>query len=363
MKVLKVCFLSLLITCLSIPIAAQVDRANGKLRIIAGGSAQGAGVNGLALQVPLQAPTGVALGSDGSIYVSEFQGGRVRRIDTAGRITTIAGGGNLLNGETGPALFTSVMGPASLIFDKKGNLYIAEQLGNRVRRLNKKGIISTIAGNGTPGPTSDGVRAVDTAVNGPNGLVFDRDGNLYVSEFLGNRIRKISRDGIITTVAGTGKIGSTGDGGPAIQARLSGPTGLTMDSKGNLYVGEIIGNRVRRIDTSGTISTVVDNIVGPSALAFDRDGNLFIAEHFDERIRKLDAAGNLTTVMQTDVYGLVFDQENNIHIAQITKGRVAKLEPTVQPAEGSGDLFALSFTAGVEARPERDGGPGRDAIL
>jgi sugar lactone lactonase YvrE len=363
MKVSKVCFLSLLIACLSIPIAAQIDRTNGRLRIIAGGGVAGAGLNGLALDVPLEGPTGVAFGSDGAVYVAEFQGGRVRRIDSSGRMTTITGGGHLLNGETGPALFSSIMGPASLLFDKKENLYIAEQLGNRVRRINKRGIISTIAGNGTPGPTTDGVKAVDTAVNGPNGLVFGQNGDLYVSEFLGNRVRKIDRDGIITTVAGTGKIGSSGDGGPATQARLSGPTGLAIDSKGNLYVGEIIGNRVRRIDTSGTITTVVENIIGPSALAFDRDGSLLIAEHFDERIRRLDTAGNLTTIMQTDVYGLTFDPENNIHIAQITAGRVAKLEPVIQTADVGGEAYALRYTAGVAASPVAGPKPGRGVSL
>lgn len=363
MKVLKICFLTLLIACLSIPLAAQVDRKNGKLKIIAGGGVPGAGVNGLALEVPLEGPTGVALGSDGSMYVSEFQGGRVRKVDASGRITTITGGGTLINGETGPALFSSIMGPASLIFDKKGNLYIAEQLGNRVRRINKKGIISTIAGNGTQKPTRDGVKATDTAVNGPNGLVFDQQGNLYVSEFLGNRIRKISPNGTITTIAGTGKIGSTGDGGLAIEAQLSGPTGLTVDSNGNLYVGEIIGNRVRRIDTSGVISTVVENIVGPSALAFDRDGSLLIAEHFNERISKLDTSGNLTTVMRTDVYGLILDQENNIHIAQITAGRVARLEHVIQPTAVGDSAFALHYTAGTEARTNQDNKPGRDVTL
>src|SRR5205823_6258458 len=106
--------------------------------------------------------------------------------------------------EPGPAELANVMGPAALVFDRKGNLYIAEQLGNRISRISKKGNISAFAGNGTQGPTADGVRALDTAINGPNGLVFDQHGNLYVSEFLGNRIRKITPDGIITTVAGTG---------------------------------------------------------------------------------------------------------------------------------------------------------------
>src|SRR5690349_10342323 len=119
------------------------------MKIVAGGHVAGAGATGLALDVPLEGPTGVALGRDGSMYVSEFQGGRVRKIDSTGRITTVTGGGLLQPGESGPAVLANVMGPAALVFDRKGNLYIAEQLGNRVTRINKKGVISTIAGNGT----------------------------------------------------------------------------------------------------------------------------------------------------------------------------------------------------------------------
>jgi sugar lactone lactonase YvrE len=356
--------MSLLILSLGLPIQAQITR-DTHVRIVAGGGVNGAGVEGLALNVPLEGPTGVTLGPDGSVYVSEFQGGRVRKIDPTGKMTTVTGSGNvLLNGETGPALLSGIMGPAALIFDKKGNLYIAEQLGNRVRKINKKGEISTFAGTGQTDPVRDGVQATQSAVNGPNGLAFDQNGNLFVSEFLGNRIRKITPDGIITTVGGTGKVKSTGDGGPATKAGIYGPTGITFDSRGNLYIAEIIGNRVRQISPDGTISTLADKINGPSSLAFDREGNLLIAEHFGERLLRREPNGTISTLINTDVYGLAVDPDNTIRVAQITVGRVGRVERQAATSSAPGaQLFALIFDAGVARKVEENDRPGTQVTL
>jgi len=357
--------MSLLILSLGLPIQAQITR-DTHVRIVAGGGVNGAGVDGLALNVPLEGPTGVTLGPGGSVYVSEFQGGRVRKIDPAGKMTTVTGGGNvLLNGETGPALLSGIMGPAALIFDKKGNLYIAEQLGNRVRKINRQGVISTVAGTGHTDPVRDGVQATQSAVNGPNGLAFDQNGNLFVSEFLGNRIRKITPDGIITTVGGTGKVKSTGDGGPAVKAGIYGPTGIAFDSKGNLFIAEIIGNRVRQISPDGTISTLADGINGPSSLAFDREGNLLIAEHFGERLLRREPNGTISTLINTDVYGLAVDPDNTIRVAQITVGRVGRVERQAAATSGEpgAQLFGLVYDAGVAKKVEETDRLGTQVVL
>lgn len=352
MNVLKLSLLTIFVAFLGIPLNAQSIKYSSKL--IAGGSPAGAGENGPALRIPLEDPTGLTFGPDGALYLSEFQGGRVRRVDSAGNMTTIAGGGNVTTGEKGPALQAALMGPATIAFDREGNLYIAEQLGNRVRKVNRKGIITTIAGDGTGKWVRDGVPATQSSLVAPNGLAFDKQGNLYVSEFMGQRVRKISPNGTITTVAGNGKTASTGDGGPAINASLNAPTGLAIDSDGNLFVAEIIGYKVRKIDTAGIISTVADNMNGPSGLAIDPQGNLWIAEHFAMNLRKLDTRGTLTTLPQKiDAYNLAFDSAANLHASQEQVGVISRVNTGTEISGQS--VSGLVVVAGTPQSPATTG--------
>lgn len=174
-------------------------------------------------------------------------------------------------------------------------------MAGQVRKIDTEGIITTIAGTGEVGSSGDGGPATEATLNGPDGLAIDAEGNIYVTEYIGHRIRKIDAEGIITTVAGTGEHGFSGDGGPAPEAQLYSPHDIEFDPEGNLYVADEVNNRIRMIDASGVINTVVGTaesgftgdggpaakaqLHGPNSIAFDAAGNLYIADTSNDRIR------------------------------------------------------------------------------
>jgi serine/threonine-protein kinase len=191
-----------------------------------------------------------------------------------------------------------------MVFDEEGNLYLTDYVNARIRKIDADGIITTIAGTGELESTGDGGPATEADLEAPDGLVFGPDGNLYVTEFGGSRIRMIDAEGIITTVAG-GEYGAAGDGGPATEAELNCPHSLAFDDAGNLYFTDVCNFKVRRIDPDGIITTVAgmgrpgfggdggsateallsENPVG---LAIGPDGDLYIADTANHRIRKVD---------------------------------------------------------------------------
>lgn len=202
-------------------------------------------------------PNGVAIDVAGNIYIADFYNNRVRKINAStGIITTIAGtGSNAYNGDGIPAVSASVFGPNALALDASGNLYISENQGNRVRKVNSSnGIISTIAGNGSYGYSGDGGQATNAQVV-PTALIVSGSGNIYIASNA-CRVRKINvATGIITTIAGDGNVGFTGDGGPALQAQFNNISGLAIHGAGDLYISDAINNRVRIIGGIATVPT------------------------------------------------------------------------------------------------------------
>ena len=268
---------------------------DGIITTIAGGNGNGfSGDGGPATAAKLNAPTGLALDSAGDLYISDSY--RIREITTDGMIHTVTGTGTPnFTGDQGLPSLASISAPTGVATDASGNVYIADSANCRVRRIDSSGIITTYAGDGNLGFTGDGGQARDAVLNFPRKIVVDAAGNVFFSEPASNRVRRIAPNGIITTIAGGSAPGFAGDGGPATQALLNAPWGLAVDSSGNLYIGDSQNRRVRKIDTSGIITTVAGSGSIQSGADFDSgDGGLAVdAPLFSTALIALDTKGNL----------------------------------------------------------------------
>jgi sugar lactone lactonase YvrE len=250
----------------------KVNLKTGIITTVAGTNNGFSGDGGPATNAQI-IPYGLFVDSVGNIYIADAGNNRVRKVDVAtGIINTIAGGGSTL-GDGGPATDAQLNDPANVYADNIGNIYIAENGGNRIRKINITGIITTIAGIGTEGLSGDGGPATNAQLYGPSGMLMDASGNLLFSERGNSRIRKINlTTGIITTVAGknaSGIGGYTGDGSPATAALLGGPISFVIDKYGNIVIGDNGNNVIRKVDAvTGIITTIAgvgNNIIGSSA--------------------------------------------------------------------------------------------------
>lgn len=281
---------------------------NGGISTVAGnGVAVATGDGGLAVSASISDAMGLALDAAGNLYIADATNRRVRKIATGGMISTVAGVGvEGFSGDGGPATQAQLGRPLGLALDGAGNLYIADSTNNRIRRVAVNGTISTVAGNGVPGFSGDGGLAVNAAIKTPTGVAVDKFGNVYIADADNNRIRLISPSGVISTFAGTGAGGFSGDGGPAVSATLNIPYDVALDGKGNLYIADAGNNRVRKVDPFGIITTAAgtgtDGFAGdggpaaqarlsfPWGLAADPAGNIYIADRVNSRIREISIA-------------------------------------------------------------------------
>jgi sugar lactone lactonase YvrE len=222
----------------------------GTITTVAGSGRSGfGGDGGPATLAALQTPTSVALGGDGTLYVMDYT--RLRMVSPAGTITTVAGDGTFtVAGEGIPAATAPVGISFGVALDNAGNVYFSELMNRRVRKIDGSGIVTTVAGNSVQG-SGDGGPATSASLSGPSGLTFDTDDNLYIADGFAARVRKVDRFGLIWTAAGNGQPGSAGDGGAAIEAQLSSPRAVSVDPARNLYVAEAGGHRVRRVNLPG----------------------------------------------------------------------------------------------------------------
>ncbi|MEE8207014.1 MAG: SMP-30/gluconolactonase/LRE family protein, partial [Nitrospinaceae bacterium] len=279
-----------------------------------------------ATEVILTLVDGVTVDSRGNLFVSHRSKNRIRKVGKDGIITTIAGNGTAgFSGDHGPALKAAFNFPAGLCLDQTGNLYVADRNNHRVRRIDTSGMVTTVAGTGTPDWGGDGGPAVDAHLNYPSDLVCDGKGNLYISDRSNNRIRKVDAQGTITTVVGLGLPEFGGDFGPATDAFLKYPFGIDLDQKGNLYIADRGNNRIRKVDSQGIITTVAGDgthffggdygpatrasLAYPTDVVADDRGNLYIADRNNNRIRKVDSLGIMTTVMGIGKSGYNGDNE------------------------------------------------------
>ncbi|MGO4880484.1 MAG: hypothetical protein ACLP59_06625 [Bryobacteraceae bacterium] len=235
------------------------------------------------------------------------------------QLTTVAGSD--LVGDGGQAVAAQLAQPEGMALDSAGNLYIADAANHRVRKVTPAGVISTVAGNGHPGFSGDNGPASSAQLNQPYDLAMDAAGNLYIADYGNQRVRAIGTNGNITTVAGGGSSGASGDGGPAVSATLLGPRNVAVDASGNLYISEFNGHRVRIVAPGGTIETFAGTgiaglsgdgglatgaqLASPAGLAFDGGGNLYIVDTGNVRIRKvLAGAGTISTVLTEQTFGV-----------------------------------------------------------
>jgi len=290
----------------------KLDTA-GIITTIAGdGTPAFGGDGGPATDAQLYYPVCLCLDKSGNLYFSDYENDRVRKINSAGIISTVAGNGvNGDGGDGGPATTAQLFQPGGICTDATGNLYITDVWNSRVRKVNTRGIISTFAGNGVAAYSGDGGPATAAELNAPNSVCIDAQGNVYIADDANYRIRKVDTSGIISTFAGTGMEGYSGDGGPATAAQFYGGTGLTMDAAGNLYFTDVVNFVIRKISISGIISTVVGSGIqgysgdgGPALSAelnqaddvySDAAGNLYIADQNNNRIRKVSVAHTSVT--------------------------------------------------------------------
>lgn len=285
------------------------------------------GDGGLAINAEISNPLGIIFDVTGNLFICDYSNNKIRKVDTNGIISKIAGNGNYgycnggYSGDGGQAINAKISLPEGIALDAKGNIYIADWCNNRVRKIDSLGIITTIAGNGIQGFSGDGGPATAAKIIGPDFVVLDKFGNIYISDTC--HLRKIDTSGIITTIAGTGGYGYAGDGGPAISAKMANPGGLAIDSSGNFFISEINTNHIRKIDTAGIITTIAGTGVqgysgdgGPAIyaelnqpvhLVVDDYGNIYFSDAQNNCIRKIDKSGIITTVVGNGIAGFSGD--------------------------------------------------------
>ncbi len=282
---------------------------NGTISTIAGdGVPNYAGDGGPAVQAELSFPRGVAVDAAGNVFIAaDTNNARIRKISTVGTISTVAGNGTFgYAGDGGPAINAEFFNPYDVAVDKSGDLFIVERGNQRVRKVTPDGVIMTIAGNGTFGYSGDGGQAISAQLNFPVALTVDTSGNVFIADADNNCVRKVSPGGIITTVAGNGVVGFSGDGGPATSAQINDPEGVAVDAAGNLYVSDEDNQRVRVV-INGIITTIAGNGTAgfrgdggpatmgefnlPQGLGIGQGGSLYIVDSGNNRIRQLTPSG------------------------------------------------------------------------
>ena len=289
-------------------IIRMVTKSTGIITTVAGNGLYGYnGDGGQAMQAQLSSPQGVAVDASGNIYIADTENHRIRMVTkSTGIISTVAGSAESgFRGDGGQATLARLLNPHSVVVDASGNIYIADASNLRIRVVTKStGVITTVAGNGQNGFSGDGGYATSAVIVWPQSIAVDTSGNIYIADANNRRIRKVTKStGIITTVVGTGQYGNGGDGGYATSAQLSSPRGVAVDASGNIYISDF-SNVIRMVTKStGIISTVAGTGSGgfsgdgeiprsaqvsmPLGIAVDAWGNIYIADTGNKRIRKV----------------------------------------------------------------------------
>lgn len=269
------------------------------------GSGNSGNVDGMGVSADFNNPAGIAADNSGNLYIADYYNNSIRKITPSGMVTTLAGNGNsdLVDGLGTAASFYR---PTCLAVDTNGNVFVADQFNHCIRKITPAGMVTTFAGNGIPGYT-DGLGSAASFYY-PYGVAIDGAGNLYVADQTNQRIRKISPAGLVTTIAGSG-IASFADGS-GIAASFNYPTGIAVDNNGNVYVADYYNNRIRKIGPTGDVTTLAGNglpgsvdgnalsasFFNPAGIFVDNNDDVYVAEFSNHYIRKISSAGIVTTI-------------------------------------------------------------------
>ena len=344
----------------------------------------------------------MALDNDGNLYIADTSNHRIRKVTTSGVISTVAGDGTAgFAGDGGPATAARLNNPIGMALDSSGNLYVGDTYNNRIRKVTASGVISTVAGDGMAGFAGDSGMATAARLNLPTGVALDDDGNLYVADNWNQRIRKVTASGVISTVAGDGTAGFAGDSGPATAAQLNYPNDVAVDGSGNLYIADTGNERIRKVDAAGTITTVAGDgtegfagdggpataaqLNGPQGVAVDGTGNLYIGDRSNNRIRKVTASGTITTIAGTGaadfagdggpalqaqlntLIGVALDRSGNLYVADTNNHRIRRLTPPPAEPAPTGeppppDTDSDGFSDSVESGAPHNGDGNGDGV-
>jgi sugar lactone lactonase YvrE len=337
-------------------VVRRVD-AQGKIRTVAGNSSNGnAGDGSLAIYATMASPGGAAVDAQGNIYVSDSGYHRIRRVATDGKIYHFAGSATGVSGsigDNGQASQARFSRPTALAIDSQNNLYVTDNGNHRIRVINlSTGIVNTVAGNGGAGFGGDGVSATTASLNNPTGIAVDAQGNLYIADRGNQRIRKVNAvTKQIATVAGDGTQGFSGDNGPATAAQLNNPSDVAVDVLGNIYIVDQTNNRIRRVNAGGIIETIAGTGVSgfsgdsgpalqaqistPASIEVESDGSIYFGDNSNLRVRKLAPSGPLPPVNHNPALTSTISNQT------LTKGQVVDLPLAATDEDGDSVTFTL----------------------
>ena len=322
------------------------------------------GDGGPAIEARIQRPTAVALDNHGNLYIADEQNRRVRMVGPDGIISTVVGSGRSeVQNQDLPAIETNLDLAYGIATDKDDNLYVLSRGHSKIFKVGSDGIARRVVGMGEQGFGGDGGPAIDARINFPDHLVVDARGNLFIADTGSHRVRRVSPDGMITTVAGMGELGFRGDGGPAVAAQLAHLVAIAIDGEGNLYIADFNNHRIRKLSTDGIMASiagtgesgyngdgkpVIECQIGePCGVAVDRGGYVYIGDQVNNRVRVVTPSGMMYTVAGTGVRGhtgdggpaekaqtsnpdiIAFDKEDNLYIPDHLNGVVRKLTRVV----------------------------------
>jgi len=350
----------LYITLISICLTSHVCSAQIITTVAGNGTTGYSGDGGQATAAEFRQPWGVAIDLVGNLFISDDGNVVIRKVNTAGILTTIAGNYTATTlGDGGPATLAGLDGIGGVATDTNGNIYIADGANDRIRIVNTNGIINTIAGS-TNGYSGDGGQATLADLNNPVNMAKDVQGNLYIADFGNNVIRKVNTAGIINTIVGNGIAGYSGDGGPATSAQIHDPFCVAIDMIGNIYIADTYNAVVRKVNTLGMISTIAGTGLsygysgdgGQATLAkfnqiegltTDAMGNIYVSDYGNNRVRKVNTNGIINTIVGTGVAGysgdggtasfaelnvpveIALDVLDNLYIAEWSNNRIRKV--------------------------------------